>query len=269
MLPRRLRQALAAMVLLLAVACGGEQGLAAPPVSGNWKLAFHDEFDGSELDTDKWATCYDWNRKGCTNSGNDEEQWYLPGQVSVGRGALTLSAERRTTRGSDGRTYPWKSGMISTGRDHWDARPRSTFTYGYFEAAIRIPPQAGMFPAFWMMPASRFTPPELDIMEFLGDTQRVFMYAHWRGPDGDSRARGSYGPVAFPAKYHVFALLWTPDELSWYVDGVRRFRVTEPERIPHVPMEVLVNLAVGVPKSPPRSVDSAEMKVDWVRVWQR
>ncbi|WP_344389152.1 glycoside hydrolase family 16 protein [Streptomyces vastus] len=230
---------------------------------------FHDEFDGSKLDTDRWATCYDWNRNGCTNSGNDEEQWYRPGQVSLGEGALTLRADRRATRGSDGETYPWASGMISTGRDHWDARPRRTFTYGLFEAAIRIPPQAGMFPAFWMMPASRYTPPELDIMEFLGSTKRVLMYTHWREQDSERKVRGTYGPVNFPAKYHVFALRWTSDELTWYVDAVPRFRVTEPERIPHVPMEILVNLAVGVPRSPPTTVDSAEMKMDWVRVWQQ
>ncbi|MEV5437071.1 glycoside hydrolase family 16 protein [Streptomyces sp. NPDC052682] len=258
------------MALALATACGGGgPTVPQPPVPGRWNLAFHDEFHGSELNTERWATCYDWNREGCTNNGNDEDQWYLPSQASVGRGALTLAAERRTTRGSDGEKYPWRSGMISTGRDYWDARPRRTFTYGYFEAAIRIPPQAGMFPAFWMMPASRFTPPELDIMEFLGNTRQVLMYTHWRTPEGDRSERGTYGPEAFPAKYHVFALLWTPDELSWYVDGVRRFRVTDAERIPHVPMEVLVNLAVGVPNSPPPSVDSAEMKVDWVRVWQR
>ncbi|MGC9541911.1 glycoside hydrolase family 16 protein [Streptomyces sp. UG1] len=270
MRPRGLRAALAAIVLLVTAACGSGEASqpARSPVPSGWRLTFHDEFGGTELDTGRWVTCYDWNRDGCTNSGNDEEQWYLPGQVSVGQGVLTLSAERRTTRGSDGMTYPWRSGMVSTGRDHWDATPRHTFTYGYFEAAIRIPPQAGMFPAFWMMPASRFTPPELDIMEFLGNTRQVFMYVHWRDADAEHRARGSYGPVDFPADHHVFGLLWTPDELSWYVDGVRRFRVTEPERIPHVPMEVLINLAVGVPRSPPTSVDSAEMKVDWVRVWQ-
>jgi beta-glucanase (GH16 family) len=265
------RRALAAVALVLAAACGGGDVTAPKPLAeSGWKLVFHDEFDGTDLDTGRWATCYDWNRDGCTNSGNDEEEWYLPGQVSVKDGALTLTAVRRSTPGSDDRTYPWASGMISTGRDHWDARPRRTFTYGYFEAAIRIPPQPGMFPAFWMMPASRFTPPELDIMEFLGTTRQVSMFAHWRERDGDRRtARGTYGPVDFPGGYHVFGLRWTSAELSWYVDGVRRFRVTEAERIPHVPMEVLINLAVGVPQSPPASVDSARMKVDWVRVWQR
>ncbi|MFD8152226.1 family 16 glycosylhydrolase [Streptomyces sp. NPDC059720] len=271
---RRLRTALAAAAaaLVLTVGCGAadrEQPPRPEPVPRDWKLTFRDEFDGTELDTDRWATCYDWNQDGCTNSGNDEEQWYLPGQVSVGDGHLSLNAERRSTRGSDDKTYPWRSGMVSTGRDDWYAEPRHVFTYGYFEASVRIPAEAGMFPAFWMMPASKFTPPELDIMEFLERTDRVMMYVHWRSPDGDQRARAGYGPVDFPAKHHVFALLWTPDEVSWYVDGVRRFRVTEPERIPHVPMEVLINLAVGVPDSPPRSVDSARMTVDWVRVWQR
>ncbi|MER6418831.1 glycoside hydrolase family 16 protein [Streptomyces sp. NPDC001137] len=235
----------------------------------HWRLVFHDEFHGSKLDTGRWATCYDWNQNGCTNGGNKEQEWYLPGQASVGAGALTLSADRHTTRGSDNRAYPWVSGMVSTGRDHWDARPRRTFTYGYFEAAIKIPPQAGMFPAFWLMPASRYTPPELDIMEFLGTTRRVSMYTHWRGRDGARHhVRGSYGPVDFSRRYHVFALLWKADELTWYVDGVPRFRVTQAGRIPHVPMEVLVNLAVGIPLPPPPSVDSAQMKVDWVRVWQ-
>lgn len=113
-----------------------------------------------------------------------------------------------------------------------------------------------MFPAFWMMPASRYTPPELDIMEFIATTQRVFMYVHWRDREGaEQRVRGTYGPVDFPAGYHVFGLLWEADELTWYVDGIKRLRVTEAARIPHVAMEVLVNLAVGVPgPPPPRSI---------------
>ncbi|MGW8363853.1 glycoside hydrolase family 16 protein [Streptomyces wedmorensis] len=241
-----------------------------PPDPGPWRLVLDDGFDGSELDSALWTTCYDWNKDGCTISSNDESQWYLPDQVSVDDGELTLTAERRETRGSDDETYPWRSGMISTGRDQWYGEPRRVFTYGYFEASIRIPEEAGMFPAFWMMPESRFTPPEIDIMEFLDSTTRVNMYVHWREPDGErARARGEYGPSDFSGRFHVFGLLWERDALVWYVDGVERFRVTEPERIPDMPMEVMVNLAVGVPKEPPEDVDEAVMRVDWVRVWQR
>jgi beta-glucanase (GH16 family) len=266
----RAGRALAAIALVLTASCGPtgtEQPR--PPVPGDWGLVFHDDFRGSRLNAGRWTTCYDWNQKGCTNSGNDEQQWYLPGQVSVRDGVVTLNAERRSARGSDGRTYPWVSGMISTGRDHWDARPRRTFTYGYFEASVRTPSQAGMFTDFWLLPASRYTPPEVDIMEFRGTTRRVRMYAHWRDRAGSDRLEaGSFGPVDFPAGHHVFGLLWKPDALTWYVDGVERFRVTGAQRVPQVPMELLFTLAVGVPQSPPRSVDSARMAVDWVRVWQ-
>ncbi|MFE2557987.1 family 16 glycosylhydrolase [Streptomyces sp. NPDC059352] len=272
---------LSSALLSAATACAGPAGgtraaettraaVPMPTPPGSWRIVLDEDFDGTELDDRTWTTCYDWNKDGCTNSGNDELQWYLPEQVSVRDGELTLTAERRETEGSDDRTYPWTSGMISTGRDDWYDEPRRTFTYGYFEAAIRIPSEAGMFPAFWMMPASKFTPPEIDIMEFLDTTQQVSMYVHWNEPDGDEeRQKGTYGPVDFPARFHVFGLLWEPDKLVWYVDNVERLRVTETERIPDEPMEVLLNLAVGVPKEPPDTVDTARMRVDWVRVWQR
>ncbi|MFC9703423.1 family 16 glycosylhydrolase [Streptomyces sp. NPDC056943] len=278
--------ALSSALLMTVAACAGSAGTSATPAAGPssgtgspstgpaapgpWKIVLDDGFDGDELDGRTWTTCYDWNKDGCTNAGNNELQWYQPGQVEVRNGKLTLTAEREATPGSDGKTYPWTSGMISTGRDHWDGEPRRTFTYGYFEASIRIPCAAGMFPAFWMMPETRFTPPEIDIMEFLDSTREASMYVHWREADGSAARQGStYGPVDFPARFHVFGLLWEADALVWYVDGVERFRVTDPERIPDVPMEVLINLAVGVPKAPPETVDTARMAVDWVRVWQR
>lgn len=271
----RLARAAASGFLMAAVAAGCVPTGAPsgpppkPSVPGHWHLVFADDFNGHRLNTARWATCYDWNHLGCTNRGNDELEWYLPGQVSVADGKLTLTARRRTTRGSDGRSYPWTSGMVSTGRDHWNGRPRHVFTHGYFEAAMKIPPQAGMLPAVWLMPAARSTPPELDIAEGLGSTKIIDMTVHWRGPGGQERtAAGSYGPVNYPADYHVFALNWERDSLTWYVDGEIRFRVTDPAKVPRVPMELLFTLAVGYPKLPPPGVHSARMSVDWVRVWQ-
>ncbi|WP_329562911.1 family 16 glycosylhydrolase [Kitasatospora sp. NBC_01266] len=275
-------------VLLLATACtgGGVPALSgsttgggppvpvaaaatAPAAAGPWRLVLQDDFNGTELDTARWARCYDWNDGGCTNAGNHEAEWYLPGQVSVGDGAATLTAARRDTVGSDGKTYPWTSGMITTGRDSWNATPRETFTHGYFAAALRIPPQSGMFPAFWLMPDTRTTPPELDVAEFAGSTQQVSMNVHWRGADGSDQHVGhNVGPVDFPAATHVFAMDWEPGAITWYVDGVQQWRVTDPQQIPDVPMELLVNLAVGYPSAPPASVNSAALTVDWVRVWQ-
>ncbi|MFC1407992.1 family 16 glycosylhydrolase [Streptacidiphilus sp. N1-12] len=240
----------------------------APAAPGPWHTVFQDDFNGTALDSTAWTTCYDWNLRGCTNGGNHELEWYQPGQVTVGGGRLSLTAQRRTTAGSDGHSYPWTSGMVSTGRDSWDATPRHTFTYGYFAASIQVPAGMGLFPAFWMMPQTRSAPPELDIAEFTRGAQSVLMTVHWAGAGGrDAHLSKRYGPVDFPAGYHVLALDWEPDSLTWYVDGVARFTTTA--HVPKVPMEVLLDLAVGYPEAPPASMDSAVMKVDWVRVWQR
>ncbi|MGW2395237.1 glycoside hydrolase family 16 protein [Kitasatospora sp. NPDC001664] len=277
-------------LLLLVSACGGggtghevwntpgarisestaSAAASAPAPAGDWRLVLQDEFDGTALDTRRWATCYDWNDGGCTNKANGELEWYLPSQATVGGGALTLTAQRRPTTGADGHVYPWTSGMVTTGRDSWDAPPRQVFTRGYFAAAVRIPPEGGMFPAFWLMPAAtRTTPPELDVVEFIGSTDRAQFTVHWPGPGGqDLHDSASFGPADFPAGYHVFALAWEKDSLTWYVDGVARHRETRPERIPDQPMELLLDLAVGYPSAPPDGVDTARMQVDWVRVWQ-
>jgi len=270
------RVALAGSLLVSAAACGGQPASTpaatgsstAPAAPGPWHVVFQDDFTGSALDHGRWATCYDWNENGCTNASNHELEWYQPGQVSVGGGRLSLTALRRPTTGLSGKVFPWTSGMVSTGRDSYYAMPRHTFTRGYFAAAIRIPAAGGMFPAFWLMPSqTRTTPPELDVAEFSGNTQQVQMTVHWAGPNGaDQHHQQRFGPVDFPTGFHVFALDWESDSLTWYVDGVNRFRTTD--HIPDVAMELLLNLAVGFPSAPPASVDSAVTQVAWVRVWQ-
>ncbi|MFI6445778.1 family 16 glycosylhydrolase [Kitasatospora sp. NPDC050543] len=278
------------LLLLLTVSCapaiGTTGGTASPPsaapnagapaagqpaAAGPWHPVLRDDFNGTALNPLNWTTCYDWALGGCTNAGNGEDQWYLSSQVAVSGGALTLTADRRTTYGSDGKVYPWTSGMVSTGRDSWTSEPRRTFTYGYFAAAIQLPQDAaGFFPAFWLIPAeTRGTPPELDVAEFANSDQRVDMNLHWRTADGnDAHVGRRYGPVDLSSGYHVFAMDWEPTSVTWYVDGVQRFSVTDPAQLPHVPMEVVLNLAVGYLQSPPSTVSSAQLRVDWVGVWQ-
>ncbi|WP_042381175.1 glycoside hydrolase family 16 protein [Streptacidiphilus melanogenes] len=243
---------------------------ATPPAApGNWHLAFSDEFQGSSLDTSRWTTCYDWNQNGCTNEANHELEWYQPGQATVADGSLTLTAGRKTVKGTDGHTYPWTSGMVSTGRSNWYATPRFTLTYGYVEASIRFPAEPGMFPAFWMMPQTRFVPPEIDIAEQFGDARTVRMTLHYPGPNQTDLAQYTqFGPRDFTSGFHTYAVDWEPSSLTWYIDGVQRFRITNPKVIPDTPMEVLLTLAVGYPQAPPADVDSGQMVVNWVRVWQ-
>src|SRR5206468_3920621 len=63
--------------------------------SSAWSKMFSDEFSKNTLDHAKWATCYEWydtHTHGCTNSGNNEQEWYVDQQVSVRDGHAVLTA---------------------------------------------------------------------------------------------------------------------------------------------------------------------------------
>lgn len=241
-----------------------------PGVPGPWRLVFADDFAGRSLDSSRWVTCYDWNVDGCTNAGNHELEWYAPEQVAIGNGAATLTAVRKPTTGTDGRIHPWASGMLSTGRPSWNARPRFTFTYGYVEALIKMPSTAAMFPAFWLLTADETGRPEVDIAELIASRTSVLMNLHWTTAAGThAQAPRTFGPVDFSAGYHEFAVDWEPNAITWYVDGVSRYTVTDRLIIPAVPMETLFTLAVGFPGPPPAGVSTDSMSIKRVRIWQR
>ena len=74
-------------------------------------------------------------------------QWYLPDNVSVEGGVLRLKARRDQVRGSDGASYPYTSGMVTTGRSEDDQaqQPRFGFRYGRVEVRMRMPEGKGLW----------------------------------------------------------------------------------------------------------------------------
>ncbi|HEY7133549.1 MAG TPA: glycoside hydrolase family 16 protein [Acidimicrobiia bacterium] len=238
--------------------------------SARWRTLFDDEFAGTQLGTGHWTTCYWWETTGCTNEGNHELEWYQPANVQVRDGALNLQARRQPIVG-DGKHYDYTSGMAATvGR----SENRFAFRYGFVETRVLVPQGTGFWPAFWMLPTSRSSTPEVDIFEMLGDQPRtVSMHVHWRGPGDNELADGvDWSGPDFTAGWHTFGLDWEPDHLTWYIDGVARWQVTDPSRIPHEPMYLIANLAVGgdntVPPTP-RTPFPSTFALDYVRVWQR
>lgn len=259
-------------VAALLTATRAEPGQPAPEQT----LVFADEFEQDALDRGRWTTCYWWDDDGCTNLGNQELEWYLPDNVSVGDGVLRLEARRGPVRGSDGEDYPYSSGMVTTGRSEDDQaqQPRFGFQYGRVEARMRMPEGKGLWPALWLLPLTHESRPEIDVMEVLGDTPST-LRAHVRyvDDDGDRVIRGhTWTGADSSAGWHVYGLRWTPDELVWLVDGREEWRFAEAESVPDEPMYLLINLAVGGewPGAPDPSTDfPAALEVDYVRIWQR
>ncbi|MGB8816662.1 MAG: glycoside hydrolase family 16 protein [Rhizobiaceae bacterium] len=248
----------------------------APFAAGIWKSIFTEEFDEAELSPAKWTTCYWWNDRGCSNLGNKELQWYQPGNVRISNGNLRLRAQPETVTGYKGQVFKYTSGMVTTGVDYSELprKSRFEFHFGHVEMRAKIPAGKGLWPALWMLPTSRESRPEIDIMEVLGHTPTLLrMHLHTQTASGERKSVGEDVKTVDLAKgWHVYGLTWEADAIIWYLDGKEVWRKDNPDGIPNEPMYLLINLAVGGnwPGQPDRNTKfPADFLIDYVRVWQR
>lgn len=259
--------ALVAIAVPLIAFATRQDAVAEGPSKG--RLLLDESFDGDRLDQNRWNPCYHWSWIGCTNLSNDELEWYVPGQVKVSDGVLSLEADERTVTGIDDREFDYVSGLIS------GLSPDETlfsFRYGYVEARVRIPAGRGLWSALWMLPTTRESEPEIDIFETVGEKpELVTMHTHW-SEDGRDRQQGHrwHSGEDMTRGWHTFGLEWKPDSLTWYVDDVARWRVTDAKQIPQEDMYLIANLAVGgrFTTSPDESTPfPSSLQIDSIRVW--
>lgn len=230
-----------------------------------------ESFDGDSLDTRVWNTCHWWGDEGCTISSNDELEWYRPEQVSVSDGALRLTADREPTRGSDGKDYEYRSGMVTTGPANSDDNVgKVSWTYGTVEARVRVPAGRGLWPALWMLPLDRESTPEIDIMEVIGqDPGRMMMHFHPRDRDDDSPSKDyRLTGETLADGWHTVRLDWQPERLTWSLDGKQVWHLTG-SQVPDEPMYLVLNLAVGgIYPGPPDETTKfpATFEIDRIRI---
>jgi beta-glucanase (GH16 family) len=217
-----------------------------------WQQVFHDSFDKSLLDHTKWVTQYDWRQPsetGSTNWSNEELQWYMDGQVAITDGNAVLTAIDNPVpaeAGTNWKSYPYRSGMISTGRSEPNGPVRLEATYGYIEARMKLPQGAGLWSAFWLAPSNKQWPPEIDIMEYVGsDRDKISMTYHWQDADTQRHEdKSSFQIKNLHGDWHTYAIDWQPGKIDWYVDGIQRKTVTG-SSVPDIPMEIILNQAIG------------------------
>jgi beta-glucanase (GH16 family) len=243
-----------------------------PTAHPTGRMLLNATFDDGELDPAIWNTCHWWADGGCTIASNDELEWYVPEQVSVADGALQLTADRGPIRGSDGKPYDFRSGMVTTGPPPMseDGPAKLAFTYGSVEARFRVPAGSGLWPAIWLLPANRESRPEIDMLEVLGqDPSQVLMHLHpnSRSAESPSKEYTVRGP-SLAEDWHTIRLDWSTNRLEFFVDGVRVWKVKGAD-VPAEPMYLVLNLAVGgVYPGPPDSDTQfpATFAIDYVRI---
>jgi len=236
-----------------------------------WGIAWHDEFDGPELDLKNWT--FDIGGGGW---GNQEWEAYTdrPKNVRIENGMLVIEARQEEATFS-GR--PYSSARIKTQGLH-------AWQYGRIEARIKLPYGQGIWPAFWMLGeniSSKGWPGsgEIDILEFIGrEPDHIYATVHAPGYSGGNGVGSNITISADSLKndFHIYAIEWEENEIRWYFDDQQYFKIT-PEDVPDQwifdhPFFLILNLAVGGgwPGYPDKTTVFPQfLYVDYVRVYQK
>jgi len=240
----------------------------APP-SSEMHLTFESHFDslvGLSADGKIWSTFGGdgWR----TLENNKEAQFYSDASVgvnpfSVEDGILTITA----APGKNPVGLPFNSGILTTRRSFRQL-------YGYFELRARLPAGAGLWPAFWLLPDNGRWPPEIDVLEQLGNMPATIYVGTHSAAGGPNVATTTAVSVADTSDgFHVYGLEWEDSHIAWYFDGRLVYRIPTPADL-HVPMYLVLNLAVGGSGSwpgPPteQTVFPAKFRIDYVRAYAR
>jgi len=247
--------------------------LSALAAAQDWKLVWSDEFDGRANtlpDASKWS--YDLGKKGWGNHELENYTQWLQNVHMDGHGHLIIRALRDSSGG-------YTSARLKT-------QGKFSTSYGRIEASIKLPYGQGIWPAFWALGAdiNKVGWPgcgEIDIMENIGKEPGI-QHGSLHG-NGYSDGHSITGAYSLPKgeklsdHFHVYAIVWSADQVEFLFDGHSYLSVTAQSLKPGTkwafnhPFFLLLNVAVGGdwPGSPDdTTVFPQEMTVDYVRVYK-
>jgi beta-glucanase (GH16 family) len=185
------------------------------PASLGYELYWEDTFDGVKLDNKKWAIRGEGPR-GLSRVSREA--------IEVKDGFLKLKAFKK--EGDDTTLIS----MVGT-------QGRFMTKYGYFECRAQLQRGGGIWAAFWIQSTdiakgedpAKFGA-EIDIVEFfrkLG-TDIVSHNVHWAYGPNQQSTRGMQSYLEGVSEgFHLFALEWTPESYSFYVDGYKFYEVKQ------------------------------------------
>jgi beta-glucanase (GH16 family) len=242
-----------------------------PPVNTT-RMTFDDEFNSfSASDSGvgtTWQTRLPYGGSAAyTLAGNNEDEYYSDptsdgtNPFSINNGVLSITA----APGWNPLGLDYDSGAITT---------INSFSqeYGYFEVRAELPAGQGLWPAFWMLPASLDYTSELDVFEQIG-SQPTDIFSTVHGSTNgqwwvDSQEIQN---IATSTGFHTYGVDWEPNTTTFYIDGQETASMPTPASM-DTPDFLLLNLAVGGNGSWPGAPDNstqfpATMQIDYVRAY--
>lgn len=234
-------------------------------------LVWSDEFDGTTLNSSNWNISTGNGCPGLCGYGNNELQSYEAANLTVSGGTLKILAKQQNVGGAN-----YSSGKVTS-------KDLRKFTYGRYEARIKLPKGDGLWPAFWMLSNNEpyGTWPksgEIDIMEYVAsNNNQTLGYIHYGNFWPNNQNQGKKYTVSntnLSDAFHVFAIEWEPNIIRWYIDGVLFSTKINTDLAPFAwPFDqdfyLILNVAVGgnLGGAVNNSMLPATMEVDYVRVY--
>lgn len=232
-------------------------------------MIFNDEFDTPGAPNDAY-----WNYDigtGENGWGNQEAQYYTnrAENVVVEDGLLKITAKREEFNGAG-----FTSARLKT-------QGKFDFTYGKVEVRAKLPEGGGTWPAIWML-GSNITSVgwpdcgEIDIMEHTGNNPGSIQSAiHNRSSFGNTVNKKSRGIEDESDTFHTYAMVWSEEQISFYLDGERFYTYRPDNRNPNnwpfdAAQFMILNVAMGGTLGGDISAGFMEskMEIDYVRVYQ-
>ena len=207
-------------------------------VARDYKMTFHDEFDGTKLDTTKWGYQY-----GCFDPAQRSQAQYTdsPDNVSVRDGYLNLTARYSPTKtkwdgtqiprtckhGSVTYDAPFTSGMITTKTKDGKVLYAAPGTGFYAEARIKLPSARPSWSAFWGTGTKGAYPAngEIDVFESKGyDPTHLMSNVHTPRIGEPTKTTQHQGMMkgdtaSSQSEFHTYGVRKTADAIEFYFDG--------------------------------------------------
>ncbi len=265
-----------------------------------YAVTFRDEFDDDSL-SDYWLTPTTTNEAAYKATDNSEVVTYKvvnADRVNVNNGSAVLKAIMVDKNGD-------KTPDLFTTQS---INSSFNFTYGYLEARVKIAKNPATS-SFWLKAAKTSSVtnmyPEYDIYETntdasnndhilnanihsFGQDNRHYSLDDWNseygGGNGNNALSKEYkSDNAWSDDYHVFAVKWDADDISYYVDGYEYFSYSFANSYLaksggsntdtfNQPMSIIFSAGMGGYNYGPLwsvgNLTSADVEIDYVRLYQ-
>lgn len=240
------------------------------PAQNQWHLVWHDDFDGTELDTATWSKIPRWHPEWARKMSSNEACYAMRDGNLILRGIVNPDLKADTSTYITGGVY---------------TKYKRPFYHGRLEVRAKLQCAKGAWPAIWMKPFEEAKYPwpsggEIDIMEHLNYDSVAYQTVHSHYTQHLNMREYPKQSVTGPIRqndYNVYAVEMYADSVVFFINDVRtntypRIETDKEGQFPFdKPYYLLIDMQLGgnwVGKIDPKDLP-VEMHVDWVRYYQQ